>query len=234
LIGERIEGLMKLTTIALFSLSIAGMPACAATADSLLAKMDAVAPKFTGMTADLTRVSYTKVLDDKSTETASMKLRREGRDIQVLIDITKPNPQTVTFGGRKAEKYYPKLNTVQEFDLGKNKGVVDQFLLVGFGTSGKDLKANYDVKYVGEETISGQKTHKLELTPRNQKMKENFRLLELWVSEDGSYPVQQRFIAPSGDYNLATYSNVKLNPTLAAADLKLKLPQGVKREYPQK
>ena len=48
------------------------------------------------------------------------------------------------------------------------------------------------------------------------------------------FSVQQRFVAPSGDYNLATYSNVKLNPPMTADDLKLKLPAGVKREFPQK
>ena len=40
---------------------------------------------------------------------------------------------------------------------------MDQFLLVGFGTTGQELKANYSMKYVGEETISGQKAWKLEL-----------------------------------------------------------------------
>lgn len=213
-----------------FSLS----PAFAADLDSVLAKMDAAAPKFSAMSADLVRTSYTKVLDDKSTETATMKLRRKGRDIQVLIDITKPNPQTVAFAGKKAEKYFPKLNTVQEFDLGKYKGVVDQFMLVGFGTTGRDLAANYSVKYAGEETVAGQKAYKLELVPKSSKMKENFSRLDLWVVEDGTYPVQQRFVQPSGDYNMATYSNVKLNPSLTDDDLKLKLPKGVKREYPQK
>lgn len=219
----------------LFVTVLAGLQTIAAAdAESVLARLDASAPKFTGMTADLSRVSYTKVLDEKSTETGTMKLRRAGREIQVLIEITKPNAQTIAFGGRKAEKYFPKLNTVQEFDLGKHKGVVDQFLLVGFGTSGRDLKANYSVKYAGEEIVGGQKTYKLELTPRSEKMKQNFRQLELWVAQGGAYPVQQRFVAHSGDYNLATYTNVKVNPALSADDLKLKLPQGVKREFPQK
>jgi outer membrane lipoprotein-sorting protein len=206
----------------------------AADAGSVLAKMDAASPNFKGMTADLTRVSYTEVLDDKTTEYGTMSLRREGRDIQVLIDINKPNPQTIAFAGRKVEKFFPKMNVVQEYDIGKYKGMLDQFLMIGFGTSGSDLKTNYDVNYGGEETVSGQKTHKLELTPKSPKVRENFRQMELWIAEDGSYPVQQKFIQPSGDYNLATYSNVKLNPGLSENDLKLKLPKGVKREFPQK
>jgi outer membrane lipoprotein-sorting protein len=72
------------------------------------------------------------------------------------------------------------------------------------------------------------------MIPNSPKMKESFRRLELWVTQDGAYPVQQRFVQPSGDYHLATYSNVKLNPPMTDEDLRLKLPKGVKREFPQK
>jgi outer membrane lipoprotein-sorting protein len=104
---------------------------------------------------------------------------------------------------------------------------------VGFG-SGKDLKAAYAIKYVGEETIGGQKAHRLELTPSTPEIKEKLRRVELWMSENGNYPVQQRFVEPSGNYYMATYSNVKLNPSLTDDALRLKLPKGVKREHPQK
>ena len=210
-----------------------GLSAHAATADDVLAKLDAAAPKFAGMTADITRVTYTKVLDEKAAESGQIALKKQGREMQVLINLTKPDEKLVGFRGRKAEIYYPKLKTVQEWDLGKHGDLIDQFLLVGFG-SGKDLKAAYTVKYAGEEAVAGQKTHKLELTPSAPEIKEKLRRVELWMSEGGNYPVQQRFVEPSGNYYMATYSNVKLNPTLTDDALKLKLPKGVKREHPQK
>ena len=93
-----------------------------------------------------------------------MSLKKAGsRDLQVLIDFTKPDPKTVAFRGRKAEIFYPKLKIVQEYDLGKRTDLIDQFLLVGFGTTGKELKANYSMRYVGEESVAGQKAYKLEL-----------------------------------------------------------------------
>src|SRR5215212_10719017 len=111
--------------------------------------MDQAAPKFSAMTATLTRLSYTKVIDDKSIEQGQIALKKVGpRDIQVLINFEKPDPRTVSFRGRKAEILYPKLKTVQEIDLGKRTDLIDQFLLVGFGTTGRDLKSNYSVKYI--------------------------------------------------------------------------------------
>jgi outer membrane lipoprotein-sorting protein len=110
---------------------------------------------------------------------------------------------------------------------------VDQFLLVGFG-SGRDLKSSYAVKYAGEETIAGQRAHKLELIPEAASIKDKLRRVDLWISDSDAHPVQQRFLQPSGDYYLVTYSGVKVNPALTEDALKLNLPKGVKREYPQK
>jgi outer membrane lipoprotein-sorting protein len=206
----------------------------AVSTEDVLGRMDQSAPKFTGLTADLTKVTYTKVIDERTTELGSMSLKKMGsRDLQVLIDFVKPDAKTVAFRGSKAEMYYPKLKTVQEYDIGKQRGLVDQFLLVGFGTTGKDLKANYAVKYVGEETVGGQRAHKLDLTPTSDQLKDKLRKLELWIADSGAYPVQQKFIQPSGDYYLFTYSGVKLNPALTEEALRLKLPKGVKRERVQ-
>jgi outer membrane lipoprotein-sorting protein len=185
------------------------------------------------MTADLTRTTYTKVLDEKAVETGSMSMRKSGKDVQVLITLQKPDEKVVSFQGRKAQVYFPKIKTVQEWDLGKHGDLIDQFLLVGFG-SGRDLREAYSVKYIGEEQISGQKTHHLELTPTAVDVKDKLRRVDLWISDSGSYPVQQKFLQPSGDYYLVTYSNVRINPALSEEALKLKLPRGVKREYPQK
>jgi outer membrane lipoprotein-sorting protein len=203
----------------------------ATTAADVLAKLDQSAPKFTSMTATLTRLTYTKVIDDKSVEQGQIALKKlSPRDIQVLINFEKPDPRTVSFRGRKAEIVYPKLKTVQEIDLGKRTDLIDQFLLVGFGTSGQELQSNYTVKYVGEEAIAGQKAHHLQLTPKREKV----QAMDLWISENGGHPVQQKFVQPSGDYYLFTYQDVKVNPQLGDEAFKLKVPKGYKREFPQK
>lgn len=205
----------------------------AATADDVLQKLDQAAPKFSGMTADLSRTTYTKVLDEKSVETGTMSLRKNGKDIQVLINLAKPDEKVVAFQGKKAQVYFPKLKTVQVWDLGEHGSLIDQFLLVGFG-SGRDLRGAYSIKYAGEETVGGQKTHHLELTPTAANVKDKLRRVDLWIADTGAYPVQQKFVQPSGDYYLVTYSGVRINPALTEESLKLKLPKGVKREYPQK
>ncbi|MBC7925365.1 MAG: outer membrane lipoprotein carrier protein LolA [Bryobacteraceae bacterium] len=206
------------------------LPAPAATTEDVLSKMDKASSLFNSMKSEITRVTYTKVLDEKTTESGTISVRKVGKDLQVYMEVEKPDPKIFAFRGRKAEIYLPRIKTVQEYDVGKQGSLVDQFLLIGFGTTGRDLKASYGVRYGGDETIVGQKAHKLQLTPIDEKLKERLESLTLWMDPSGEYPVQQQFVESSGNYYLFTYSNTKLNPGLTEESLKLKVPKGTKRE----
>jgi outer membrane lipoprotein-sorting protein len=151
----------------------------------------------------------------------------------MLIDFSDPDPRTVSFAERRVEIFYPKIKTVQVYDLGKYRNLIDQFLLLGFGSSGSELKKNYDMKVSGEEKAGGETTTRLELVPKSASAREHLTKVELWISSAG-YPLRQKFHRPSGDYALATYSDLKINTNLSDDTLKLKLPSGVKRQYPQK
>jgi outer membrane lipoprotein-sorting protein len=130
-----------------------------------------------------------------------------------------------------AQIYYPKIRTVQIFDLGKYRSLVDQFLLLGFGSTSQELKGAYELKAIGEEQIGGEPAMHVELVPRSASMLQQVTKVHLWLSGAG-YPLQQKFDLPSGDYKQATYSELKINSGLADDAVRLKLPAGVKREYP--
>ena len=142
--------------------------------------------------------------------------------------------ESVALDGAKAELYYPKIKTVQEFDLGKYRGLVDQFMLLGFGNSSQELAGAYTIQVVGAQAMAGEAATQLELIPKSKQVLQHLTKVELWISDATGYPVQQRFLLPGGDYRTVTYTNVKINPNLSDSALKLQLPRGVKRETPQK
>ena len=202
---------------------------------AVLARMDAAAPGFRAMTAKMDRVMHVAVINDDSAETATVRvLRVKAKDIRVALDITKPDLKQVAISERKVEIYYPKANRVEEWDLGKYKSLVDQFILLGFGTSGKELQKAYTVKYVKEDLVSGQKCSGIDLEPRDAKVKEHYRKFELCIADPGGYPVLQKLIEPSGNYTSIAYSEIKMTTELKLESMILKLPAGVKREYPQR
>ena len=117
--------------------------------------------------------------------------------------------------------------------MSKFRDLLEQFFLLGFGTSRASLLASYNVRLVGPDTVNGQKTECLELIPKSKEVLQHLTKLEMWVGDNG-YPLQQKFYLPGGDYELATYSDMKINPDLPDSALKLKLPKNVKKEYPQR
>lgn len=224
------------------SIVIAGMFCCAFAwskpapdLNTVLARIDKAGASFRSMSAKVKRVSHTAVINEDNIDSGTMLVKRpKAHDLRMLIDVTEPDPRTVAFEGRKVEVYYPKIQTVQQFDVsGKNRVLADQFFLIGFGTSRADLEAAYTMRALGEETIGGEKADRLELIPKSKEVLQHLTKFELWISAAG-YPIQQKFYFPGGDYQLATYSDVKINPEISESAMKLHLPKNVKREYPQK
>jgi outer membrane lipoprotein-sorting protein len=220
------------------SLLLTAALACAVSAQNtaaVLARMDVAGPQFRSMTARMERLTHVAVIDDNTSETATMRvLRSKAKDIRVALDFTKPEHKQVAINERKVEIFYPKANTVQEWDLGKYKSIVDQFILLGFGTTGKELQKAYGVKFLKEDTVAGHKCTRVELEPKDSKVKQHYTKFELCIADPGGYPILQKLIEPSGNYTSITYTDIKLNAELRPESLNLNMPAGVKREYPQR
>ena len=207
----------------------------AETLAAVQARMDASAPTFKTLSANVRKVTHTAVINDDSTEIGVIYMKRvRAGELRLKIDFSKPDIRSVAFAGKKYEMYLPKIQTVQEFDLGKQGSLVDQFLLLGFGTSAKDLAKSYQMKLADEEQVNGIRTSRIELLPKSGKIKEHLTKVEMWIPEGEGYPIQQKFHQPSGDYYLTTYTDLKWNPPLADEMLRLRLPPGTRREFPQK
>ena len=207
----------------------------AETLAAISTRMDQAAPLFSTVSAKLKKSSFTKVINDTTTESGTILIKRiKTNDMRVKIDFTGADERSAVFHERKYEVLLPKLKVVQDYDLGEYGSLVDQFMLLGFGTSGKSLALNYEIKVVNQEEVGGQQTTRLELVPKSKEARAHLLKIEMWIPEGQSYPVQQKLHFPSGNYDTVTYSDLKLNAPLSDDRLKLRLPKGVKREYPQR
>lgn len=203
-----------------------------------LARMDKAAEKFQAMSARVMMMTHTDVINENTTESGSILIKRDGKNrVQALIEFQEPPNarRTLSLSGKNAQIYFPKINTVQIWNLGRYREVAEQFVTIGFGTSGRELADGYSVSVLGEETLSGRPVVRLQLTPKAEEVRKFVTRLELWIPETGdAYPMQEKYYSPSNDYHLATYSDLKINPPLKGDALKLKFPSGVKTEEMQK
>lgn len=204
----------------------------AATPAEILARMDQAAVKFQQMSAGVTRVTHTAVLNEDSVESGSVRMRRmPAGEIQGLVEFTTPDKKFYSFEKRKLQIYTPKINTVQEFDLGQHGEQLDQFLSIGFGTSGKELAKGYQVEIVADNKIP--RTTRVKLTPRDAEVQKYLTRIDLWITDD-NYPIREKLWEPSGDTILVTYSDVQINPKLGAGAFTLRTAPNPKYEYPQR
>jgi outer membrane lipoprotein-sorting protein len=207
----------------------------------LLARLDRAATAFKAMTAQVTYVNHIDVLSDDSTEEGAVVMQKvQAGEVQGRVDFTAPDPKTVTFEKRRFQIYFPKIKTLQVYDLDKHGEQLDKFVMIGFGTAGTELARDYDATVLGTEALKmpGQpdvSAIRLQLIPKSGDARQYVKKLELWIPEQGDpYPLREKISQPSGDYRLVTYTNLKINPGLKSDALQLKLPPGVKTEYPQK
>ena len=100
--------------------------------------------------------------------------------------------------------------------------------MLGFGATSAEIKANYDVTWVGSESVDGKPVSHIRLIPKSKDVLAKLRQADLWISDTLGLPLQQKITTNSaGDYTLLKYSNIKLAPSLSDQDVQLKTPKGV-------
>jgi len=197
----------------------------------VLSMMDKSAKDFHSLTADLEHIKYTAVVQDTSTETGQIFARK---DEKMRIDFLKPDQRTILREGDNLYIFTPKINRVEEYNIGKHRALADQYLALGFGTKGDNLKKNYHITLVGEEELDGHKTAVIELVPDSEEMRKQITKIEMWVDEASWLPLQQKFFeAGTGDYFMSHYKNVLKNLRIDDSKFKPDWPRGAKVEKPR-
>ena len=234
--GPGPKRIATLALLMLLALRPASLPARAGqqsawTVESVLHQLDNESKNFRSLTADIEYTKVTVVVDDHSTETGQIFVRH---DDKMRIDFKQPDPRTILRDGASLYLYNPKIARVEEYDLGKNKAMVDQFLLLGFGTAGGSLRKNYVITFQDEETLDNRKVVLLELTPKDEDVRKQVSKIQIWLDESNWLPAQQKFLETgSGDYFNIRYTNVVRNVNLPDAKFKADWPKGVTKVKPQ-
>jgi outer membrane lipoprotein-sorting protein len=199
--------------------------------EGVLNMMDKSARDFHTLTADIEHIKYTDVVKDTSSETGKLFVRR---DEKMRIEFMKPDRRTILRNGDSLFVFTPKINRVEEYDLGKNREMVDQYVLLGFGSKSENIKKNYLVTLLGETEFDHRKTVMLELTPKSDQVRKQITRIQMWIDEASWLPVQQKFFeSGSEDYLIFHYTNMMKNLKLGDSEFKQDWPKGVQRTKPR-
>jgi len=202
------------------------------TLESVLGMLDAGARDFHSLTANVEHIKYTDVVKDSSKETGQLWLRR--KDDKMRIEFSKPDARTILRSGDSLSIYNPKINRVEEYNLGKNRSLVDQYLELGFGTRSESLRKSYDVEFRGEQDLDGKKTLLLELTPKSDEIRAQITKVQVWIDESSWLAIQQKFFeAGSADYLIFHYSDLKKNLKIDDSKFRADWPKNATKIKPR-
>jgi outer membrane lipoprotein-sorting protein len=188
---------------------------------SVLSQMDAASAHFKSAQADVRYDNYTRVVNDHTLNTGSIYIERTGGGAEQMGAISYPLDPSgqpaktpaniISFDGATLRIYTPGTNQVDIFKAGANQAKYNSFLTLGFGGSGRDLAASWNINDQGPETVDGIKTEKLDLVSKDPSVKNLFSHVTIWIDPVRGLSLKQIFFAPNGDNRTATYSNLRLN-----------------------
>ncbi len=178
----------------------------------VLHSMDENAEKFRTAQADFSWTPYNSVINEtEAPDKGKIYFRRSGNNIQMAALQQPPDERQIIFSEGKIQVYRPKTKVLDVYDASAHREEVESFLVLGFGSSGADLRKSFEVKYLGEEKIGGVATVKLELVPLADKIKNSFPRIDLWIDQQRGLSLRQQLFQTGGDYRLADYTNIRVN-----------------------
>ena len=195
--------------------------------NEILARMDAHNKSLTSLRADATMVKFQSQLNvsDPSVGTTAY-LPIKGKNPAVRIDWTSPQKESLAVIDKKYVIYRPSLSQAYTGTTDSAKGNAKAGSALAFMNMSKaQLKANYSVKYLGEETVKGgAKTWHLELTPN---ARTSYKSADVWVDGNGM-PVQSRVTEHNNDSTTVLLTNLQKNVRINTSEFKIDLPKGTK------
>jgi outer membrane lipoprotein-sorting protein len=219
-------------SIATALLVVASIPAFAQSADLLkvLGQIDAAAQKFQSAQADFSWDQLTVVVQSHEITTGTIAFRRAGGGTEMIAHVKtdngQPAPKDILYKNGELAYYQPLVKQQTIFSTGANREQAEGFLTLGFGGSGKDLSANWNINFQGMESIGGTQTAKLDLTPKQTGGNQMFTHITIWIDPARAISLKQVFFQESGDTRTAVYSNIQMNQVPASA-FELKVPRDV-------
>ena len=140
--------------------------------------------------------------------------------------------QIVEFKGTNVRVFNPGTNHIDEFSAtGKNQGIAETIISLGFGASGTDLAKAWTITDQGKEQMSdGSKTvsvEKLDLVSKDQSVRNNFAHITVWIDPARGVPLKQISYnasngTPTGDTRTVYYTNIRLNQSVDVGPFAIK------------
>lgn len=177
--------------------------------------------------ANLKMDKYNSQLDERDTYEGTVKyLPGNEKSMYVRINWTKPAEEYLAVTAGQYMIYRPRLKQAMKGSVDSAKGNAKTNGALSFMSMKKaELKANYDITYIGQENVAGGiPTWHLKLTP---KAAGQYKQADLWVDGNGM-PIQATVTEKNNDTSTILMTNIVKNKTISSSEFAITPPKGTK------
>ena len=151
-------------------------------------------------------------------------------DGEIRFQLEGDDGSTVLLNSKYLYVYEPARALVEEYQLSKHPERLAPFVQLGFSTTGEDLQRDYLVTLLGDDTIGDRRVVALELTPKNDQVRQTVGKVQLWIDQASWLPVRQVIDHTSnGETLTVNYVNTSRNLKLSTNLFDAKWPKGTQK-----
>lgn len=190
----------------------------------VLQQLDNSAAKFRSASADFEFQNIqTEPVPDTDIMTGTVYFEHRGGAVRMAAHVKqrngKPYGSVYTYSNGVFQLYDQQLNQVTKYQKSAN---VAGYLSLGFGATGKDLQDKFEVSFLGQETIDGVTTDKLQLIPKDQKARNLFAKVTIWIDPTRDVNLKQVFDEGQGLSRVCTYTHIQMNRSISSSEFTFK------------
>ena len=219
-----------LTAIALtFILSAyAAVETRAQATTEILKRMDEHYKALKSLQASIVReVANPQLADDIDTMSGTISLvPGKGRNFKVRLEWVKPRNEIISVVNGQYVLYTPAIKQAYTGNSSSQKLQSNGGNALKVMSMDKaEIKANYNIEYLGQENIAGGiPTWHLKLTP---KVKSDYKFADIWVDGNGM-PLQAKITKPNDTTDMIRLSDLKKNVSINGSVFSVSLPKDTK------
>ena len=194
--------------------------------NEVLKRMDAHQKALSSLRAKVWMEKYNLQLDESDISGGTaIYLRVAENQAAARIDWTKPVNESLYFINGQYVFYRPG---VRQAIVGKiddaraNARLMSPFSFLRM--SKKEIKANYSIEYVGQETVNKTAAWHMIFTPKKAVL---YKSADLWIDGSGM-PVMTKVLESNMDTTAVLLSDFRKNEKFSFAELRINLPKGTK------
>ncbi|MBW3670397.1 MAG: outer membrane lipoprotein carrier protein LolA [Acidobacteria bacterium] len=191
--------------------------------EEVLAEIDTRQKDLRSLEANFRQTKEVGLLAGPEVSTGVFQYQKPNR---VLWKYVEPRPVTMVIANGSMTTWYPELEKAERMEVKSFENRIFRYMGAGTGAI-RELGKYFDFRFI-EDRIKNE--YILELAPKTRTLEKRIKSITIWIDGETYFTNGFEYVEGDGDLTRFEFSNVKMNPRLAADAFELAIPEHVEIE----